>query len=184
MNGKDFRGINLRYIASRSLYHWRADLARTRKESEEPVLTERWEEADKKVLTPTRVDQFFQRLFSEITKSPESARSTSAKTLETLLKTNNVKSYIELANLFYGGNMMKTYLNLSSVAQMTGQKLPDKWQAFNGSTTEFREQTRWVRENPQTTIIDFKNKFNLKSEKVARLNLAAIRNMNGLPKGS
>ncbi len=244
VKGNDFRGINLSYMASRSLYDWRGDLVRTRRQSEEPVLFERWEESEnKKIQTPTKADKFFSELFLDIATSGKQELTPATEILKEIVSPENPQSYklyLETADFFYAGDMKKTYLNLSAVAKMTGARLPEKWQGFQGNTTEFRtirsgfekgqfqngldgylaaadslyagdmkktylnlsavakmtgarlpekwqefqgnttefvEQKPWVFENPNAEVETFMQVFNIKSRDKARLNLAAIRNM-------
>ena len=46
---------------------------------------------------------------------------------------------IKTADTYFGGDMLKAYRNVSAVAKMTGQEMPRGWQAFQGSTVEFRQ---------------------------------------------
>jgi hypothetical protein len=48
------------------------------------------------------------------------------------------QSLITIANVFYAGDMEKTFKNLSAVAKMTGRSLPEGWQQFKGTTSECR----------------------------------------------
>lgn len=45
--------------------------------------------------------------------------------------------YVVTAQLLFHGDMLKAYMNISAVAAMTGQAVPEGWQAFHGSTVNF-----------------------------------------------
>jgi len=78
--------------------------------------------------------------------------------------------------------MKKTFVNISAVANMTGQRMPEGWRAFHGSTKLFLKQAQYILKRPSTSKAEFTHKFypNPKSSRTAHINLSSILTMLGL----
>ncbi len=141
VNMLDFSGISIYSLSVRPLEIWRQKLLHMRQQSSTPVLFERWEDADKKIDTPTRADLFFYNIFLELSHAKEQEDvqlSKRAVAYQKLSELDSNVSYKELAGMFYGGNMTKAFNNISVLAKMTGAHRPEGWHQFNGVTSEFR----------------------------------------------
>ncbi len=139
VNYRDFRGISLPYVASRNLISWRSELLRTSQQGKETALFDHWDDVDNtKVKTPSLADKFLNSLFHELANESESKPTPDSLALKELFNLPDASGYIAIANLFYGGEMHKTYKNLSALIKGHKLKLLEGWRAFNGSTAEFR----------------------------------------------
>ena len=151
--GNNFRGINLKYLASINLLSFRSDLIHINKQSRDAgrLFNRVSDESPRTNLkTPTQADNFLYSLLKEIhlsdSKFNQIELSQSAKTLIKLLAVDNPsESLIVIAHYFYGGNMTKTFQNISTVSKMTEQAMPEGWKEFHGNTTEFRLLARRLR---------------------------------------
>ena len=93
---------------------------------------------------------------------------------------SGLNGYLEAADTIYGGDMFKTYVNLSAVAKMTGHKLPEGWQQFNGSTVICRSQASFIKilDNYEMGYSKFVEEFYLgNSTKASRSNYLAVCTM-------
>ncbi len=256
VKGIDFRGVNLRYIASLSLAGMRTDIQKTSAQNQHPSLFDRWDEGarHKQLRTPSQADRFLaiqhrqlndSGLSFNVEHSPEELANLkpAARALYNLVRQNrneygdtyltgliaianilyagdihktfinfsaianmtgqrlpegwqqfhgtttearllireipslraSLDGYLEAADRFYDRDMTKTFINFSAIANMTGQRLPEGWQQFHGTTTEFWSQFDWIVNNLNAKVIDFKKVFKIKSQKSAESNYAVVR---------
>ena len=83
-----------------------------------------------------------------------------AKIEAILAKTEaGIEGYLKMANEAFVGDMQKAFRNISAVAKMTNQPMPEGWQAFQGSTAEFTGQQEWLVANPRHTPDLFRSRF-------------------------
>ena len=83
-----------------------------------------------------------------------------AKIEAILAKTEaGIEGYLKMANEAFAGDMQKAFGNISAVAKMTNQPMPEGWQAFQGSTAEFTGQQEWLVANPRHTPDLFRSRF-------------------------
>ena len=57
-----------------------------------------------------------------------------------------IDGYLNTSDELYKGDMKKTFVNISAVAQMRGKTIPEGWQCFQGNTTEFRDLEEYLGE--------------------------------------
>ena len=70
-----------------------------------------------------------------------------------------VDGYLKMANEVFAGDMTKAFMNISAVAKMTNQPMPEGWQQFQGNTAEFAKQQEWLIANPKHTPESFRARF-------------------------
>ena len=199
VRGRDFRGINLKYLARINLLSVRSDLIHTREQSRDSSrLFDRWMTADgslkAELETPTQADRFLYSLLEEISLSKRKLTQTdlsqSARTLIKLITADSPsESLISVAHYFYGGDMKKCFKNISAMTQITGQnilemtgrKIFDGWQCFRGNTTEFRSLVQYLNEVKPDVDGQLKAATELYGEDVvlAVMNIAALAMMIG-----
>jgi len=127
--------ISLETIAGRSLYHWREILVKTKKRAETVHL---WHthspEVSIKEYKALR-DSFLNILFKRL--SGAEPFPPAVHFFKQLLDIEDYRGFIEIANLFFKGNMGETYVELSKIAERHGESLPAHWKNFKGTAGEF-----------------------------------------------
>jgi len=119
-----------------------------------------------------------------------SGNTTEFNKLKGLLEDNSVASgidgYLHAADQLYAGDMKKTFVNISAVANMCHLMMPDSWQQFQGNTTEFKDQFTWLQQldrgllsiNNRDTLVSMAcskfSKYTTDRPYVAKRNLAVL----------
>lgn len=176
LTGRDFRGIALENFVGRSLIVWRRNLLETRRRFSSNLFNS-WEEVGPNLRTPTYTDKFLFSLFKELSSTKAGGNlSQEASHLLKVLNLGPTLSFLQIADAFYAGDMFKTFLNISAVANMTGKKIPEGWRAFHGTTAEYVKQSNWVHENSSYNVDEFTKNWGLERTKAER-NFHTIQNM-------
>lgn len=128
VSGKHFATTSANTIAGRQPSYWLGRLLVAEDSSRFPLSDEVAEEKLLKAHKTTIADQF---IYQALLHSREN---------EGLIQAlSGVHGYLAISQILFAGAMQKPYLNISAVAKMTGQAMPEGWQAFNGTTTEFQQ---------------------------------------------
>ena len=197
VDGHDFSGVNLRFLAAANLSALRADLSAHDRQCQNPWLYERAQELAGLKLefrTPSNADRYLLSYFAGRTAQNPDSKTAPSKLPEGFIKleldpamiarlddllSRGAEGYRSLADIFYAGDMGKTYKNLSAAAKMTGQSMPEGWRQFLGTSLEARRQIEFLAVNDDFSKYVAVFYPDRKYLPKARINYRALRNMSG-----
>ncbi len=179
INGNQFGRNTNRTFLSRTPEYWRSYIVALMRQSQHLTGFDSWKPSVKfshKLNEPTNADKYLYEIFSRDNSDPDKHQL-----LE--LMNSGYRGYVAISRIFHRSDMLKTYKNVSALATTTGIDMPQHWQVFQGTTTQFtaiKQALQTGTHNGLDGYITFANEHCKGDMAKTFLNVSAVANMTGL----